>query len=108
MDEELRDALDAAAGARGLSRSALVRQALLAVVDLDLVALGLRRRTVTEFRAGLRRDSWLSGISPREVRLAFECGRTRTQPRTAFGLAGYRSLVVAPLVLVIVTLLIAE
>jgi predicted transcriptional regulator len=56
MEPELRGALDAAAAARGLSRSALVRQAMLAVVDLDLVAMGLQRRTATEIRAGLRRD----------------------------------------------------
>ena len=56
MEPELRAALDAAATARGLSRSALVRQALLAVVDLDLVALGLQRRTASEIRAQLKRD----------------------------------------------------
>jgi predicted transcriptional regulator len=56
LEPELRAAVDAAAAARGMSRSALVRQAMLAVVDLDEVAMGLRRRTVTEIRAGLRRD----------------------------------------------------
>ena len=56
MEPELRAALDAAAAARGLSRSALIRQALLSVIDLDLVAMGLQQRTATEIRAGLRRD----------------------------------------------------
>jgi Ribbon-helix-helix protein, copG family len=56
MEPELREALDAAAAARGLSRSALIRQALLGVVDLDMVALGLQRRTATAIRAGWRRD----------------------------------------------------
>jgi predicted transcriptional regulator len=56
VEPELRAALDAAAAARGMSRSALVRQSLLSVVDLDELALGLRRRTVSEIRAGWRRE----------------------------------------------------
>jgi ribbon-helix-helix CopG family protein len=83
MEPELRAALDAAATARGLSRSALVRQALLAVVDLDLVALGLQRRTASEIRAQLKRD--LVARRTLEARGMFAFRARHNTPHTAEG-----------------------
>ncbi len=83
MEPEIRAALDAAATARGLSRSALVRQALLAVVDLDLVALGLQRRTASEIRAQLKRD--LVARRNLEARGMFAFRARQNMPHTTQG-----------------------
>ena len=83
MEPELRDALDTAAAARGMSRSALVRQARLAVVDLDLVALGLQRRTAREIRAGLQRDLAARRNLAARGAFGFRVRENQSDPRTA-------------------------
>ena len=83
MEEEQRSALDVAAAQRGLTRSALIRQATLAVVDLDLVALGLQQRTARDIRAGLQRDlAARRNLTARGV-FGFRARENKSGPRTA-------------------------
>jgi predicted transcriptional regulator len=54
LEPALRDAVDAAAADRGISRSVMIREALMPLVDPDLLEAGRRARQATAIRDGFR------------------------------------------------------